>query len=244
MKKKLIKYFKRQIMLKNQREKILIDKYDSLHTNWSKKVEKLENSSRKKQKDLKSRDFYEKFFPEIRKQREERERLVQKQSQPSSVVQNSINNPQTTGTDSQTPLEANPLEVNNLFNFKIFNKNYHTFFKEERKRVFQLAVVPPSCFDSKQKKYKFIDNNGFVSDPVTLFKSVKNEVFWDEKEKGIFLEKLLTFGKNFEIIASYLDKKVNIFFDSFFKFKKLKIVLHFIESARLHRILLFDKEKS
>lgn len=115
MKNKLMKYFKRQILLKNQREKILIDKYDSLHTNWSKKVDKLENSSRKKQKDLKSRDFYEKFFPEIRKQREERERLLQKQAQPQSTIQNSTTNNQTTGTDSQTTPEINPLEVNTVF---------------------------------------------------------------------------------------------------------------------------------
>jgi len=211
MKNKLVKYFKRQILLKNQREKILIDKYDSLHTNWSKKVDKLENSSRKKQKDIKSREFYEKFFPEIRKQREERERLLQKQAQPASTIQNSTTNQQTTGTDSQTTPEVNPLEVNNLYYLIIFNKIKHTnHSKEERKRVFQLAVVPPSCFDSKQKKYTFIDNNGFVSDPVSLFKAVKNEVYWDEKEKAIFLEKLLTFGKNFEIIASYIDKKVTI----------------------------------
>ena len=48
-----------------------------------------------------------------------------------------------------------------------------------------------------------------MSDPVALFRSAKNEVFWNDKEKEIFLEKLLIYGKNFEIIATFLDKKVS-----------------------------------
>ncbi len=70
-----------------------------------------------------------------------------------------------------------------------------------------MAVVPPLCLDQKQKRYKFINNNGFIADPFALFKAAKSEVYWTEKEKEIFLEKMLNFGKNFEIIASYLDKK-------------------------------------
>ncbi len=81
--------------------------------------------------------------------------------------------------------------------------------QEERKRIYQLAVVPPLCIDEGQRRYKFMNNNGYVSDPVSLFKTAKNEVFWNEKEKEIFLEKLLLFGKNFEIIATFLDKKVS-----------------------------------
>lgn len=49
-----------------------------------------------------------------------------------------------------------------------------------------------------------------MKDPVALFKSTKNEVFWNDKEKEIFLDKLLMFGKNFEVIATFLDKKVKI----------------------------------
>jgi hypothetical protein len=79
MNKRLIKFFKRQIAIKKQREKSLIENYDSLHSNWQKKVDKFENSCKKKQKDGKARELYEKMFPEIRKQREERERLLQKQ---------------------------------------------------------------------------------------------------------------------------------------------------------------------
>ncbi len=73
--------------------------------------------------------------------------------------------------------------------------------------MYDLSVVPPLCFDTKQKRVTFVNNNGFVADPVALFKSAKNEVYWNEKEKEIFLEKLLTYGKNFDVIASFLDKK-------------------------------------
>lgn len=43
------------------------------------KVDKVENSVKKKQKDVRFREFYEKVFPELRKQREEKERMLQKQ---------------------------------------------------------------------------------------------------------------------------------------------------------------------
>ena len=50
-----------------------------------------------------------------------------------------------------------------------------------------------------------------MKDPQSLFqiKQQKNEFHWNEREKEIFLEKLLMYGKNFTAIASYLEKKVN-----------------------------------
>lgn len=81
--------------------------------------------------------------------------------------------------------------------------------EEDRKRLHQSAVIPPLCFDNKQRRYKFINNNGYIQDPIGLFKSKHNQVFWCEKEREIFLEKLLLYGKNFELIASFLEKKVN-----------------------------------
>jgi len=68
--------------------------------------------------------------------------------------------------------------------------------------------VPPLQIDERQKRYKYINNNGFVKDPVALYKSAKNQVFWNDREKELFLDKLLIFGKNFEIIATFIDKKV------------------------------------
>ena len=80
--------------------------------------------------------------------------------------------------------------------------------------MYNLAVVPPLCLDSRQRRYKYINNNGFVSDPDAMFKAARNETFWNDKEKEIFLEKILTYGKNFEIISTFLEKKVNFFFNT------------------------------
>ena len=78
MKKRLIIYFKKQVIVKKKVEKSLCEKYDYLYSSWQKGVEKNENYVRKKHKDAKHRECYEKLFPELRKQREERERLLNK----------------------------------------------------------------------------------------------------------------------------------------------------------------------
>ena len=79
MRKRLVLYFKRQMMAKRHREKGLGDEYDRLHATWQKKVDRAEHSMKKRQRDAKFRDFYEKFFPELRKQREEKEKALEKQ---------------------------------------------------------------------------------------------------------------------------------------------------------------------
>jgi hypothetical protein len=104
MRKRLIQYFKRQLVLKKQKEKQMIDKYDSLHMTWQKKCDKFENSSKKKQKDAKYREVFEKVFPELRKQREEKERIAQKQKAAIAAAA------------SATPDESGTLIVNNAEN--------------------------------------------------------------------------------------------------------------------------------
>jgi hypothetical protein len=78
MKKRLFIYFRKQLTFRKQREKQLCDKYDELYFVWQKRVDRYENSVDKKRKDLKCREYFEKFFPELRKQREEKERLPMK----------------------------------------------------------------------------------------------------------------------------------------------------------------------
>ncbi|RMZ98527.1 nuclear receptor corepressor 1-like [Brachionus plicatilis] len=177
MKKRLMKYFKRQQLLNRQREKYLIEKYDGMHVEWQNSLDNLECVQKKRQKESKSREFYEKIFPELRKQREERERSVQKNQRIQSELAD------------MALAEA------------------HQLTEEERKRMLALSVVPPVIYDERRRKYSFVNENGFVADPVALFKQCKNEVFWNEKEKEIFLEKMLIYGKNFDAIASFLDKK-------------------------------------
>ncbi len=42
---------------------------------WEKKVERMENNPRRKAKESRTREYYERQFPEIRKQREQQERF-------------------------------------------------------------------------------------------------------------------------------------------------------------------------
>ena len=90
-----------------------------------------------------------------------------------------------------------------------------------------------------------------MADPVSLFKAAKNEVFWNEKEKETFLEKLLIFGKNFDIIASFLEKKVKkkktvTKLPNFGDLNVIKMRFSFSskDHSRLHRVLLLDEKKS
>ena len=190
--------------MKKKLERVYSEKYDDLFSKWQKEVEKNENIIRKKQTHVKQRECYEKLFPELRKQREERERQFNKY-----VFFLLIFN-----------MNKNFLILDRQFgrNISNMNKNEDDFIdvydqdtimnEEERKRLHQSAVIPPLCFDDKQRRYKFINNNGYIKDPIALFKSKHNQVFWCEKEREIFLEKLLLYGKNFELIASFLEKKV------------------------------------
>jgi len=51
-------------------------------TEWEKKVERMENNPRRKAKESRTREYYERQFPEIRKQREQQERFQRSASLP------------------------------------------------------------------------------------------------------------------------------------------------------------------
>lgn len=58
-----------------QQEQKICQRYDQLMEAWEKKVDRIENNPRRKAKESKTREYYEKQFPEIRKQREQQERF-------------------------------------------------------------------------------------------------------------------------------------------------------------------------
>lgn len=57
------------------RNKALAEKYADLTQEWLRRVEKAEASAKRKAKDAKNREFFEKVFTELRKQREDKERF-------------------------------------------------------------------------------------------------------------------------------------------------------------------------
>lgn len=56
-------------------EQKFCQRYDQLMEAWEKKVERIENNPRRRARESKVREYYEKQFPEIRKQRELQERV-------------------------------------------------------------------------------------------------------------------------------------------------------------------------
>ncbi|VEN61016.1 unnamed protein product [Callosobruchus maculatus] len=73
-KRRLIEYFKRKHEEKEQRNTYLTDTYSKMMQEWLRKVDKIEGSTKRKAKEAKNREFFEKVFPELRKQREDKER--------------------------------------------------------------------------------------------------------------------------------------------------------------------------
>lgn len=59
-----------------------------------------------------------------------------------------------------------------------------------------------------QRKYKFIDKNGLISEPMSEYKERKQMTNWSAEEKEIFKEKYLERPKQFGQIAEMLEKKV------------------------------------
>jgi len=72
---KLTEYFKAKLKEKDKREQYLTTTYAKLSSDWVRRVEKLENNGKKRARDAKNREIFEKVFPELRKQREDKERF-------------------------------------------------------------------------------------------------------------------------------------------------------------------------
>ena len=74
-KSRLIESLKQKRMERDVRDNAVAQKYRDLASAWQDNVEKMENSVRRRSKDAKYRETFEKVFPELRKQREDKERF-------------------------------------------------------------------------------------------------------------------------------------------------------------------------
>uniref|UniRef100_S4R6P2 SANT domain-containing protein n=1 Tax=Petromyzon marinus TaxID=7757 RepID=S4R6P2_PETMA len=185
MRKKLILYFKRRNHARKQREQELCKRYDELMEDWEKKVERIENNPRRRAKEAKTREYYEKQFPEIRKQREQQERFQR-------VGQRGSGLPATVARSEHEMAEI----IDGL-----------SEQENNEKQMRQLAVIPPMLYDTEQRRVKFINRNGLIEDPVKLYRDRQLLNVWSDHEKELFKEKFIQHPKNFALIASYLDRK-------------------------------------
>uniref|UniRef100_A0AAR2KLL8 Nuclear receptor corepressor 2 n=1 Tax=Pygocentrus nattereri TaxID=42514 RepID=A0AAR2KLL8_PYGNA len=184
MRKKLILYFKRRNHARKQWEQKFCQRYDQLMEAWEKKVERIENNPRRRAKESKVREYYEKQFPEIRKQRELQERM-----------QNRVG--QRGGLASAARSEH---EVSEIIDGISEQEN-------SEKQMRQLAVIPPMLFDAEQQRIKFINMNGLMDDPMKIYKDRQVMNMWSDQEKDTFREKFIQHPKNFGLIASFLERK-------------------------------------
>ncbi|XP_061753947.1 nuclear receptor corepressor 1 isoform X3 [Nerophis ophidion] len=185
MRKKLILFFKRRNHARKQREQKICQRYDQLMEAWEKKVERMENNPRRKAKDSRTREYYERQFPEIRKQREQQERFQR-------VGQR--------GTGLSATIARSEHEISEIIDGLSEQEN-------NEKQMRQLSVIPPMMYDSEQRRVKFINMNGLMDDPMKEYKARQFMNVWTEHEKEIFKEKFVQHPKNFGLIASYLERK-------------------------------------
>ncbi|XP_066459469.1 nuclear receptor corepressor 2 isoform X6 [Eleutherodactylus coqui] len=186
MRKKLILYFKRRNHARKQWEQKLCQRYDQLMEAWEKKVERIENNPRRRAKESKVREYYEKQFPEIRKQRELQERMQSRVGQ--------------RGSGLSLSAARSEHEVSEIIDGLSEQENLE-------RQMRQLAVIPPMLFDAEQQRIKFINMNGLMDDPMKVYKERQVMNMWSEQEKDTFREKFIQQPKNFVFIASFLDRK-------------------------------------
>uniref|UniRef100_A0A9L0TTV4 Nuclear receptor corepressor 1 n=1 Tax=Equus caballus TaxID=9796 RepID=A0A9L0TTV4_HORSE len=185
MRKKLILFFKRRNHARKQREQKICQRYDQLMEAWEKKVDRIENNPRRKAKESKTREYYEKQFPEIRKQREQQERFQR-------VGQR--------GAGLSATIARSEHEISEIIDGLSEQEN-------NEKQMRQLSVIPPMMFDAEQRRVKFINMNGLMEDPMKVYKERQFMNVWTDHEKEIFKDKFIQHPKNFGLIASYLERK-------------------------------------
>ncbi|KAL1402283.1 hypothetical protein pipiens_020544, partial [Culex pipiens pipiens] len=71
----LLAHFKKIKSERAAKQVELTERYAQMSQDWSKRVDKMEASAKRKAKEAKNREFFEKVFPELRKQREDKERF-------------------------------------------------------------------------------------------------------------------------------------------------------------------------
>ena len=151
--------------------------YDNMMTHWLKRIEAMDENPVKKQRDQKLREYFEKQFPEIKKMREDRERL-----QRGARVR----------SDSDTDEVAD---------------NAHVPEMELKKMNGFAVIPPLMLIDQKQSMLFFRNNNSLIEDPMELHKKMKMINIWTECEKELFREKYLLTPKKFGVVSSFLERK-------------------------------------
>ncbi|XP_076255294.1 nuclear receptor corepressor smrter isoform X3 [Rhynchophorus ferrugineus] len=179
-KKRLLEYFKKKHSNKYARNNQLTGTYSKLMQEWLRKVDKVESSTKRKVKEAKNREFFEKVFPELRKQREDKERFNR--------------------VGARVKSEADMEEImDNLQEQALEDKKMRSY-----------AVIPPILMDPKERRIKYTNNNNFIEDMEPVYKSRQYLNIWTASEKETFKEKYLQHPKNFYQISQALGERKSV----------------------------------
>lgn len=180
MKNHLKDLFKRRHQLTTNRRKTQSDKYDRLYQEWQKSIEKEEKTIATKDVGT-YREIFEKTFPELRKNREDKEK---KQG----------NSNETSTADPTASLNSNTID--------------QEVEDEEEEKLRKSSVVPPILYDHWQRKHQYFNQNGLIkNDTAEFYKEQAKLPYWSAEEKQIFIEKFTQSPKNFGYISSFLENK-------------------------------------
>ncbi|KAL1453911.1 hypothetical protein WDU94_010214 [Cyamophila willieti] len=176
---RLVELIRKRKQEEASRQTKLTDTYCTLAAQWFKKVEKIENSSKRKAREAKAREVYEKMFPEIRKNREDKERFSR--------------------VGARVKSDADLAEIMDGLQEQ----------EAEDRRRHSLSVIPPIITDRTKagRPPTFINNNGRVTDYEAEFKARAQAKMWTATERELFRDKYIHHQKNFGLIASFLERK-------------------------------------
>lgn len=177
-KSNLISCFRQRLNNRVSLEESVSNEYDRRMEKWLKKIEAEDSQPSKRIKDAKTREFFEKQFPELKKARESGERF-------SRVGQR---------------VARSDAEVAELL-------DGITEREDQDKKVKSYAVIPPMLEEMRSRKPKFINKNGYVEDLMAEYKEYQILNIWTDDEKEIFKENYLQHPKDFGLIARMTNRK-------------------------------------
>ncbi|XP_020277995.1 uncharacterized protein LOC109851876 isoform X2 [Pseudomyrmex gracilis] len=153
--------------------------YAILVQEWHRKVERLEATQKRKSKETKNREFFEKVFPELRKQREDKERFNR--------------------VGARIKSEADLEEIMDGLQEQ----------EMEDKKMRSYAVIPPLLLDARQRRIAFQNRNGLLQpeELEALHRERKLINVWSSVEHELFKEKYLQHPKNYGVIAQSIEHK-------------------------------------
>ncbi|CAK1541858.1 unnamed protein product [Leptosia nina] len=175
--KRLAEHLRALKLEAEKREDALTEAYSRRAAEWMRRVERIEQGQKRKAKDARNREFFEKVFPELRKQREERERFNR--------------------LGARVKSEAELEEIADGLHEQ----------EHEDKKMRSLTVVPPLLRDPKEPRPLHLDVNKRCIDMETEHKELQLRNVWTAAEREAFREKYLQHPKNFGQIASFLPRK-------------------------------------